>query len=38
MDIVNPVFKLREDNVFRIRERDYSRLLCLTKKIFKPVD
>jgi len=38
MDIINPVFKLREDNVFRIRERDYSRLLCLTKEIFKPVE
>lgn len=38
MDIINPNFKLKEDNVFRIREKDYSRLLCLTKEIFKPVE
>lgn len=38
MNIVNPVFKLKSDNVFHIREKDYSRLLNLTQEIFKPVE
>lgn len=38
MNIVNPNFRLEKNNVFRIRERDYSRLVYLTREIFKPAE
>jgi len=36
--IINPVFKLREDNIFTIRQKEYDNILEVISEIVKPVE
>jgi len=38
LKIINPNFKLQEENIFSIRQKDYEQILPLVEKIVKPVE
>lgn len=38
MEIVNPHYKLSEDNIFEIRKRDYETLIPTIRKILEPAE
>ena len=38
MKIINPYFKIEENNIFTIREKEYSKILDVVREILKPAE